>query len=200
MVSDEENWDDESERKNDDNSPIVPLPQTEPIDDDSDVDFDDGATTATVNEKLVPNEIGSVDSRSENAVADDEPPPQQQQQPQELVPLQESFEVEQRITKSFDIFDDTETPTNQPQETAFNNCNDKNNDGDHDLDNDKDIGIVANESAECNTTPLYDEPEEKKDHTEKDEQNDIEVNNASVSVEDEKKLESESPGVPGIDD
>lgn len=187
IVSEEENWDDEGERNNDGSSSsnsVVPLPQTEPIDDDSDVDFDDGAA-ATVNErKSVPNEIGDTGDGNEiNEIVDDV----QQNEPQQSVPLQQPVEIERSQPKSFDIFDDNVTATIRPQETAFNDCDDK------------DVGNFDNqdEATECNTTPLYDEPEEKKDSTEMDERDDIAVN---VESTEEKKLEPELPGVPGIDE
>lgn len=183
IVSEEENWDDDGERKNDGTS-IVPLPQTEPIDDDSDVDFDEGATAA-VTEQAVPNDISDAGGGNDNIdnVEDDEPQ-------QQSVPLQQPVEVEQSQTNSFDIFDDSaETATSRPQETtAFNSCDDKT--VDNNVDN-------HDEPAECNTTPLYDEPEEEKTSTEKVEQND---NGVSVeSNEDEKKWQPELPDVPGID-
>ncbi|XP_037025420.1 SR-related and CTD-associated factor 4 isoform X2 [Bradysia coprophila] len=182
IVSEEENWDDEIERKNDDNSPIVPLPQTEPIDDDSDVDFDDGAAAAALTEKSAQSEISVADSRNENVETVDEP--------QHSVPLQQqSVDVKQNIPERFDIFDDNETAaTKQPQPTAFNNSDD---------DKDTETSENRNESAECNTTPLYDEPEEKKHSTEKDEQHDVETNSESTN---ENKPEAELPTVPGVDD
>lgn len=197
IVSEEENWDDDVDRKNSDNSPIVPLlSQTEPIDDDSDVDFDDGgaaaaaaATAAT--EKPAQNEISIADSRNENVETIDEPqhsvPLQQQQQ-------QQSVDVKQSIPERFDIFDDNETAANQQQQqeqpaTAFNN-----------RDDDKDIETSdnRNESAECNTTPLYDEPEEKKQSSEKDEHNDVEA--SSESMTNENKSDAEVPAVAGAED
>lgn len=177
IVSEEENWDDEGERKNDGKSLIVQLPQTEPIDDDSDVDFDDGAT-ATVNEKSAKNEIVDTGGGSDNVENDE---------PSQSVPLQHPVKDDQSLPNSFDMFDDKETATIRPKETAFNNSDDK------DVEN----ADNNDEAAECNTTPLYDEPEEKKESTEKDEHNDIGVDSES---KDEKKWEPELPGVPGIDD
>lgn len=178
IISDEENWDDEGERKNDGKndgkSTILPLPQTEPID-DSDVDFDDGATataTASAIEKPAENECDDA------GVEDNEP--------QQSVPLQPATD-EQNSPKSFDMFADNESTTARPQETTFNNCDDES------------VGNTdnLNESTEC-TTPLYDEPEEKKGNIEKDEQNEVGV--SFTETKDEKKWEPELPGIPGIDD
>lgn len=182
IVSEEENWDDDAERKNDDNSPVVPLPQTEPIDDDSDVDFDDGAAAAAAaakTEKPVQSDSNVADSRNETVETVNEP--------QHSVPLQQpTVDVKQSVPERFDMFDDNESAANtQPPATAFNNC-----------DGDKDNGTSdnRNESAECNTTPLYDEPEEKKHNTEKDERNDVpEVNSESTNENNEP--ETESPAV-----
>lgn len=180
IVSEEENWDDENERKNDGKSPVVPLPQTEPIDDDSDVDFDDGATS-TMNEKTVKNENNDTGGDNEN-VGNDEP--------QQSVPLQQPVvnSEQNQPNKSFDIFNDDETATNRPQATAVKKCDDKVN-----ANADKN-----NVSAECNTTPLYDEPEEKKENAKKDEHHEHDIGIESES-KDEKNWEPE-PGVPGIDE
>lgn len=183
-MSDEENWDDDGERKNDDNSPIVPLPQTEPMS-DSEVDFDDGGT-GTVSEKPTQNdETSGADGGGRSGNVESDQIPIQQQEEQRSVPLQQTVEVEQSQPKTFDIFDDTETATNKPQDSAFQNNDDSDT---HPVDN-------HNESAECNTTPLYDEPEEKKDKIEKDQH--IEAN---VETIEENKLETELPTVPGVDD
>lgn len=174
LVSDEENWDDDGERKNDGKSTIVPLPQTEPID-DSDVDFDDDATASAAIEKSIQNDTGDTGAVEDN---------QSQQSPESQQPAA----IDQNPSKSFDMFADNEATTFRPQETAFSNCDDKSVEN---TDN-------PNETTECNTTPLYDEPEEKKGNTEKDEQNDIGVNFSETK--DDKKWEPELPGIPGIDD
>lgn len=173
LVSDEENWDDEGERKNDDNSTIVPLPQTEPID-DSDVDFDDDATASAAIEKSNQNDTGNTGGAEDN-------------QSQQFIPSQHPAENDQ---KSFDMFADNEAITIRPQETAFSNCDDKSVEYTDNLHG----------ATECNTTPLYDEPEENTEHTENDEQIDI-VNFSETKDEAEtKKREPELPGIPGIDD
>lgn len=193
IVSEEENWDDDGERKNDGKSAIVEMPQTEPIDDDSDVDFDDGGATATVTEKPVQNECvdaggdgGVVESEKvKNVENDDESsgPTQNAVTPATAEPIQPP--------NSFDMFDDNVTPSIRPTETVPDNVDDKN------VANVENANIHDEAATECNTTPLYDEPEEKKESAEhKDEHNDIGVDS---EAKDENKWEPELPGVPGID-
>lgn len=176
IVSDEENWDDEGERKND--GSIAPLPQTEPIDDDSDVDFDDGTAATGTIEKQVGNDSGAAS----NVVAEHKEPPS-------ATPQQQSVAAEQ-IPKSFDMFDEDEPNSIQQRNSEISLSK---NDDQH-----TEIPDNPSNVTEGNTTPLYDEPAEKKENVQIDDRNDVGVN--CDEQKDEKKWEPELPGIPGIDD
>lgn len=185
IVSDEENWDDEGERKNNGGKSAIapknvplsqnePIHDLEPINDDSDVDFDETAHTTI--EKSVQNEI-SAKSIVTSTAEDNQPP---------LVTLQQPAVVEENPTQSFDMFDDNETTTITPEETAFSNCDDKSPVNADNFD----------DTTESNTTPLYDEPIEKIKRGVPDEQND----NCTIEPTDEKTWEPELPEVPDINE
>lgn len=216
VVSEEENWDDDDvvEVKNTDENkhdgelpasskpasskpvsskPAVPLlPQTEPIDDDSQEDdfndFDDSSPIVTTDNrpKIESTDTGpkALETKSTD-IYDSEEPQQEQSPPQS-----------DHQSKMLDMFSDDEpVPQSPPKLDQFVaptpiSKDDQNN----------------HPSAEANTTPLYDEPQDSKHESAQNKTNVESTTVVNEKIDESPQTESsnvtielEQPGIPGVD-
>lgn len=203
VVSDEENWDEESELPgvddddNDNGNDVEPkktvatkiiaeptLPQTEPIDDDSQEDdfndFDETVAAADTIEDIVDDTdkhteaIETIEqSEKDSPMADDEP-----DEPKRMSPIATVKHVE-----PYDMFSSEPEPTATESEPT--------NNYDEQVEA-KSNTLEEKESEEINqnTTPLYDEPENDEDEF---------VPKQNERVKTPSPVELEQPAIPGID-